>query len=150
MYVKLLDLFVTAVLLEDALAVLSLGNLCQDHGHSYEWTSGQKPHHLKNGRRKKCNTANYAPIVVPGLSTGSSSTATRTSPTSVLQEAVVPTLHPASTRSESTSSTVRVSPSHEPAEIEKQEIKTETTRTYGEAFACSARVVTRIYGESCG
>ena len=49
------------------------------------------------------------PIVVPGLSKSSSSSATPTSPTSVLQEAE----HPASTRSESWSSTVWVSPSHE-------------------------------------
>ena len=40
-YVKELDLFVTVKLLEDTLAVLSLGTLCDDHGYSYEWTSGQ-------------------------------------------------------------------------------------------------------------
>ena len=68
---------------------------------------------------KKCSTENYVPIDVLGLSTSSSSSATPTSPTSVLQEAVVPTLHPASTRSESTRSTVWVNPSHEPADIEK-------------------------------
>ena len=39
---------------------------------------------------------NNVPIVVPGLSTGSSSSATPTSPTSLLQEAVSPTQHPAS------------------------------------------------------
>ena len=43
-YVKELDLFVTVMLLEDTPAVLSLGNLCEDHGHSYHWTIGQKPH----------------------------------------------------------------------------------------------------------
>ena len=48
------------------------------------------------------------------------------SPTLVPQEAVIPTLHPASTRSESTSGTVWVSPSHEPVETEK---KKETNRT---------------------
>ena len=58
------------------------------------------------------------PIVVPGLSASSASSATPTSLTSVAQEEVTPTLHPASTRSESTSSTVRGSPSHEPAETE--------------------------------
>ena len=41
-YVKELDLFVTVKLLEDTAAVLSLGTLCEDHGYSYEWTSGQK------------------------------------------------------------------------------------------------------------
>ena len=43
-YVKELDLSVTVKLLNDTLAVLSLGKLCQDHGYSHEWTSGQKPH----------------------------------------------------------------------------------------------------------
>ena len=41
------------MLLEDTPAV-PLGNLCEDHGHSYHWTSGQKPPLIKNGRRKKC------------------------------------------------------------------------------------------------
>ena len=31
--------------------------------------SGQKPRLIKEGRRIKCNPANYVPIVVPGLST---------------------------------------------------------------------------------
>ena len=42
-YVYGLDLFVTVQILEDAPAVLSLGKLCEDHGYSCEWTSGQKP-----------------------------------------------------------------------------------------------------------
>ena len=50
-YVKELDLFVTVKLLEDTPAVLSLGKLCDDHGYSYEWTSGQKPQLIKNFRR---------------------------------------------------------------------------------------------------
>ena len=78
-HVRELDLFVTVMLLEDTLAVLSLKKLCEDHRYSYHWTSGQKPQLTQNGRRKKCNTANYVPIVVPGLSTGSSSSATPTS-----------------------------------------------------------------------
>ena len=106
--VKELDFFVTEKLLEDTPAVLSLGKLCQVHGYSYEWTSDQKPQLVKYCRRIKCNTENYVPIVVLGLSTSSSSSATPTSPTSVPQAAVIPTLHLASSRSESTSSTVRV------------------------------------------
>ena len=90
-YVKELDLLVTVKLLEDTPAVLSLGKLCEDHGYSYEWTSGQKPQLIKDGRRIKCSTENCVPIVVLGLSTGSASSATPTSPTSVPQEAVVPT-----------------------------------------------------------
>ena len=40
---------------------------------SRDWTSCQKPQLVIKGKRTKCNTANYVPIVVPGLSTGSSS-----------------------------------------------------------------------------
>ena len=40
-YVKKLDLFVTAMLLEETPAVLSFGKLCEDHGYTYHWTSGQ-------------------------------------------------------------------------------------------------------------
>ena len=73
-YVKELDLFVTVVLLEDTPAVLSLGKLCEDHGDTYHWTSGQKPHLTKNGKRIDCKQSNYVPFVVPGLSTSSSTT----------------------------------------------------------------------------
>ena len=97
-------------------AVLSLGKLCEDHWYSYEWISGLKPQLVEDGKQIECSTENFVPIVVPGLTTGSSSSATPASPTSVPQEAVIPTLHPASTRSGSTSGTVRRHPSHEPAE----------------------------------
>ena len=126
-YVREFDLFVAVKLLEDTRAVLSLGKLNQDHGYSCEWPAGQKPQLNKGGRRIKCSTPNYVPIVVPGLLTSSSSSATRTAPTSVLQEAV----RPASTRSESTSSTVWVS-RHIDQQKSKKETKMETTRKYGE------------------
>ena len=38
-----LSLFATVQLLEETPAVLSVGKLCDDHGHSHEWVSGQKP-----------------------------------------------------------------------------------------------------------
>ena len=145
MHATELDLFVTAMPLEDTPAVLSLGKLCEDHGYSYEWTSGQL---IKEGRRINCSTENYVPIVVPGPSTGSSSSATPTSPTSLPQEAVIPTQHPASTRRESTSSTVWGSLSPKPAEAEKQ-IKM-TTKSTEKLVARSARMVRRVHGESCG
>ena len=43
-----LGLFVTVYLLDGTPAVLSLGELCSEHGYSYEWTSGQKPQLTKN------------------------------------------------------------------------------------------------------
>ena len=50
-YVKELDLFVTAKLLEDTPAVLSLGKFCADHGNSYVWFSGQISQLIEKGRR---------------------------------------------------------------------------------------------------
>ena len=54
-------------------SVLSLGKLCDENGYSCEWINGQKPHLIKNGIRIQCNTENFVPIVVPGLSASSSS-----------------------------------------------------------------------------
>ena len=51
-YVKELDLFVTVMLLEETPAVLSLGKLCEDHGYTYHFTSGQKPHLTQKKARK--------------------------------------------------------------------------------------------------
>ena len=72
-YVKELDIFLTVKVLENTPAVLSLGKLCDENGYSYERINGQKPHLIKNGIRIQCNTENFVPIVVPGLSTSSSS-----------------------------------------------------------------------------
>ena len=91
LYVKELDLFVTVMLLDGTMAVLSLGKLFEDHGYDYHWTICQKPHLINNGRKRECNTANYVPFVVPGLSTRTSSSSSPTSPTSSSQEAVTPT-----------------------------------------------------------
>ena len=71
-YVKELDIFLTMKVLENSPAVLSLGKLCDENGYSYEWINGQKPHLIKNGIRIICNTENFVPIVVPGLSSSSS------------------------------------------------------------------------------
>ena len=76
-YVKELEKFLTMKVLENTPAVLSLGKLCDENGYSYEWINCQKPHLIKEGIRIICNTENFVPIVVPGLtssSSGSSST----------------------------------------------------------------------------
>ena len=59
-------------LLEDTPAVLSFGQLCEEHVDTNEWASGQKPHLTKNGTSILCSTENVVPIVVPGLSWSSS------------------------------------------------------------------------------
>ena len=66
-YVKPLDLFVTVMLLQETPAVISLGKLCEEHGYTYHWKSGQKTHLIKNGKRIDCNVSNNVPFVVPGL-----------------------------------------------------------------------------------
>ena len=53
-YVKELDLFVKIMLLEETPAALSLVKLCEDHGYTYHWISGQKPHLIRNGKRIDC------------------------------------------------------------------------------------------------
>ena len=100
-YVKELDIFLTMKVHEDTPAVLSLGQLCDEHGYSYEWNKSQKPHLIKNGIRIQRNTENIVPIVVPGLSTSSSSS---TSMTPSRQEID----HPTSSSSSSTSPTMTV------------------------------------------
>ena len=110
-YVKELDLFMTIMLLEETPADLSLGKLCEDHGKTYRWTSGQKPHLTKKGKRIDCNISNYVPFVVLGSSASSSSTPTPTSSTSSSQDSVFDvsryTENPAPERSGSTSEELR-------------------------------------------
>ena len=97
-YVKELDIFLTMKVLENTPAVLSLGKLCDENGYSYEWINGQKPHLNKNGIRIICNTENFVPIVVPGLSSSSSGSSS-TSKTLLKQES-----HSSSSSSSSSSS----------------------------------------------
>ena len=97
-YVKELDIFLTMKVLENTPAVLSLGKLCDENGYSYEWINGQKPHLIKNGIRIQCNTENFVPIVVPGLSSSSSGSSS-TSKTPSRQES-----HSSSSSSTSSSS----------------------------------------------
>ena len=102
-YVKELDIFLTLKVLENPPAVLSLGKLCDENGYSYEWIYGQKPHFIENGIRIQCNTENFVPIVVLGLSTSySSSLPSSTSMTPSRQEID----HPTSSSSSSTSPTM--------------------------------------------
>ena len=99
-YVKELDIFLTMKVLENTPAVFSLGKLCDENGYSYEWINGQKPHLIKNGIWIICNTENFVPIVVPGLSS-SSSASSSTSRTPMKQES-----HSSSSSSSPSSPTV--------------------------------------------
>ena len=97
-YVKELGIFLTLKVLENTPAVLSLGKLCDENGYSYEWINGQKPHLIKDGIRIICNTENFVPIVVPGMSSSSSGSSS-TSKTLLKQES-----HSSSSSSSSSSS----------------------------------------------
>ena len=88
---------------KDTSSVLSFGKLCEEHGYSFEWASGQKPQLTKNGKLVQCNTENLVPIVVPGLSTGSSSTTASASPVSLPQDTSDDSSSPATTRRGGTS-----------------------------------------------
>ena len=96
MYVKELDIFLTMKVLENTPAVLSLGQLCDENGYSYEWINGQKPHLIENGIRIQCNTENFVPIVVPGLSSTSMTPSRQESnrPTSSSSSSTSPTTTP--------------------------------------------------------
>ena len=98
-YVKELDIFLTMKVLENTPAVLSLGKLCDENGYSYEWINGQKPHLMKDGIRIICNTENFVPVVVPGLSSSSSGSDSSTFRTPMRQES-----HSSSSSSSSSSS----------------------------------------------
>ena len=76
-----------------------------EHGYSYEWINGQKPHLIKHWIRIQCDAENSVPIVVPGLSTSSSSSFPfSTSMTPSRQECD----HPTSSSSSSASPTTTV------------------------------------------
>ena len=74
-----LNLFVTVQFLEETTAVLSLGKLCEGHGYSHEWVSGQKPRLTKEEKTIVCKTDNFVPLVVLGLSISSGSNSSSTS-----------------------------------------------------------------------
>ena len=121
-FVKELDLFVTVMFLEETPAVLSLGKLCEDHGKTYHWTRGQKPHLTKNGMKIDCNISKCVPFVVSSLSTSSSTTPTSTSSTSSSQDSVFDvrryTENPVPGRSGSTSGEFRETPLHRSTETD--------------------------------
>ena len=92
-----LCLFVTVQLLEDTFAVKSLGKLCEEHGYSYEWASGQMPHLAKIGKIFFCKTENFVLLVDPRLSSSSSASS---SSTSFPQDSPSTSSSPASLRSD--------------------------------------------------
>ena len=54
MYFKKLNLFVKVMFLQETPAVLPLEKLCDEHGKTYHWKSGQNPHLINNCKRIDC------------------------------------------------------------------------------------------------
>ena len=130
-YVKELDLFLTVTLLEETPAVLSLGKLCEDHGYTHHWTSGQKPHltqkMAKTSIAIKRTTYHSLSLVCRRVSSTSSSPASSTSSS---QDTVISTENPATERRKTMSEESRGNPSRGSAETEKHKIKMKTTKNY--------------------
>ena len=64
-FVRELDLFVKVMLLENTVAVLSLGKPCEDHGYTHQWTSGQKPHLIKKWQENQLRHSKLCTIRRP-------------------------------------------------------------------------------------
>ena len=88
-YVNELDLFLTMKLLDYTPAVLSLGKVCDETGIPTNGSLVKSHISFKKGIRIICNTENFAPIVVLGLSSSSSGSSS-TLPTSMKQESHSP------------------------------------------------------------
>ena len=72
-YVKELEIFLTESLREHASKCCRSESFAMKADILMNGINGQKPHLIKNGIRIPCNTENFVPIVVPGLSASSSS-----------------------------------------------------------------------------
>ena len=75
----------------------------------------KKPHLIKNGIRIQCNTQNFVPVVVPGLSTSSSSSSR---PATLMTPSRQESNHPTSSSSSSSSPTTQTSSNSETRERE--------------------------------
>ena len=137
--------------------------LLEDTGSSLTWETLRRsriflrvdqrsePQLIKDGRRIQSSTENYVPIIVPGLSTGSSSSATHTSPASLPQESVVSAWRPETTRSESTSSQARRETRRQNQQKPKKINKNEDTEPVRKDLLCDLqRMVRTIHRKSCG
>ena len=116
--------------LEDTPAVLSLGKLCDEHRYLYEWINGQKPHLIKNGIQIQCNTENFVPIVVLGLSTSSSSSLPTSTPMTPLRQEIDHSKSSSSscTSTPMTSSTEIDHSDHPPAIVSRESVERQVRR----------------------
>ena len=78
-YVHDLGLFVTVQLLEDTVAVLSLGKSAKNTDTLMSGSAVKKPRLTKDGKEIICKTDNFVSLVVPGLSSSSGTSSSSTS-----------------------------------------------------------------------
>ena len=105
----------------------------------------------KNGNQFTCNTSNYVPFAVPGLSASSSSTTpSPTPPSSSSQDSVFDvnryTENPVPERSGSTSGELRGDPLHETIEIENKN-KKRNQKKYKEMYRMNCPIGHRNSGK---
>ena len=112
-YVRELDLFVTVMLLEDTLAVLSPGKLCEGHRYNSTWTSSQNPHPIKNGQKDRMQHSELRTIRCLWSNDKLFKLIFTYFSNIFIAGHVTPTEHPASTRSERMSEEVRGNSSHD-------------------------------------
>ena len=102
--------------------------------HSWQWCFSKIHRQFSHSENSAKIMGTISTFIGPGLPTSSSSSPSLASPTSSSQEAVTPTEHPASARSESISDELRGTSAHRPQEIGKPN-KIDTTRPYGRPVA---------------
>ena len=150
-YVERLDLFVKLCSLKKLPQFFPWGHTVRIMGITHHWTSGQKPHLIRNDKRIICNFSKCVPFVVPGLSASSSSTALlpTSSTSSSLQDSVFDVSrfneNPATERSGSTSGELRGDPLHESTETENKNKNEEREKKYKETFRIGRRSSERIW-----
>ena len=69
----------TVQLLQDSLAVFTLGKIAEEHGYSYEWATCQQPQQTKQGKTIICRTDNFVPFVFASVSENSGIASTSSS-----------------------------------------------------------------------
>ena len=82
-YVHDLHLRVSVQLPGDTLVCLVIGKLCEEHGYTHEWVSGQEAHLTTDGKSILCKAEISSPFVVPEFSSSSGTSSSSTSPPQV-------------------------------------------------------------------
>ena len=105
------------------------------------WINGQKPHLIRIGFRIQCNTENFVPVVVLGLSASSSSSSSTSTPMTPSKEIDHSDHPPVIVSSESVDRQVRRDPygtDHHPAIVQVKVVW--RARTERPIFFCNIRI----------